>query len=94
MRLVMLLMAFVVSSVSTQGQASRVSDEVTQADDRYLQLMRQPDRAGLGELFAKDVVITTRSGAVLTMDDLLTQPTATAYPKDRKVRLHGDHPRS
>jgi Domain of unknown function (DUF4440) len=91
MRPLMLLMAFVVSSVSTHGQAIRASDEVTQADDRYLQLMRQPDRAGLGELLAKDAVFTTRSGAVLTIDDLLRGPTAKASPKDRKIRLHGDH---
>ena len=91
MRLLMLLIAFVVSSVSTHAQASRVSDEVAQADDRYLQLMRQPDKAGLGELLAKECVFTNRFGAVLTLDEMLSLPTATAYPKDRKIRLHGDH---
>ena len=61
MRLLM-LMAIVVFSVSTHAHASRASDEVTQADDRYLQMMRQPDRAGLGELLAKEYVFTNRFG--------------------------------
>ena len=92
MRFLMLLMAFVVSLVSTHAQASRASDEVTQADDRYLQMMRQPDRAGLGELLAKECVFTNRFGAVLTLAEVLSLPTATAsFPKDRKIRLHGDH---
>jgi len=91
MRLLMLVMAFVVSSVSAHAQASCPSDEVTQADDRYLQLMRQPERSDLRELLAKEFVFTNRVGAVLTMDDLLRAPTAKAFPKDRKIRLHGDH---
>ena len=37
MRFLMLLMAFVVSLVSTHAQASRASDEVTQADDLHEQ---------------------------------------------------------
>jgi hypothetical protein len=81
-----------VFSVSTHAHASRASDEVTQADDRYLQLMRQPDRAGLGELLAKDCVFTNRFGAVVTPDEVLSLPAAaTPFPKDRKIRLHGDH---
>lgn len=91
MRLLMLLMALVMFSVSTHAQASRASDEVTQADDRYLQLRRQPDQAGLGELLAKDCVFTNRFGAVVTPDEVLSLPAATAFPKDRKIRLHGDH---
>ena len=79
MRLLM-LMAFVVFSVSTHAQASRASDEVTQADDRYLQLMRQPDQAGLGELLAKDCVFTNRFGAVVTPDEVLSVRAATAFP--------------